>query len=183
MTKSKFIVVKHDAKKARLHYDLRFVMPNSKNWMSFAVRKGVPETPGGKVLAVRTHDHSDQEALFLGTIPDGEYGAGKLTKYDDGSCEINKFKPSHIIIDFKGRKIKGVYHLVNIGKFNKRDYKKQQYILFKGKTLNEWVDRETLYQSYQNTIVKNNKQIYEQNLSKPQRITALEQIYDILKRI
>jgi len=202
MTKSKFIVVKHDAKKARLHYDLRFVMPNSKNWMSFAVRKGVPEKPGAKVLAVRTHDHSDQEALFLGTIPDGEYGAGKLTKYDDGSCEIKKFKPGHIIIDFKGRKIKGVYHLINIGKFNKRDYKKQQYILFKGTTLNEWaglahtlppdqyedqddvsIDGEKLSWSYKKTIVKNNTQVYEQNLRKPQRITALEQIYDILKRI
>lgn len=138
-TKSRFIVVKHDAKKARLHYDLRFVMPDSKNWMSFAVRKGVPEKQGTKVLAVRTHDHSDEEALFLGTIESG-YGAGKLTKYDDGQCIILKFSPSHMIINFQGRKIKGVYHLINIAKIskNKRDYKKQQYMLFKGKAINEW---------------------------------------------
>jgi len=204
-TKSKFIVVKHDAKKARLHYDLRFVMPKSKNWMSFAVRKGVPEKPGSKVLAVRTHDHSDKEALFLGTIPDGEYGAGKLTKYDDGKCEIIKFKPGHIVIEFKGKKIKGIYHMVNIGKFNKRDYKKQQYLLFKSSTamiegtgMGSLVPRngikvdteegqseltgDKLSWSYKKTIVKHNTQLYEENLNKPQRITAIEQLYDMLRR-
>jgi DNA ligase D-like protein (predicted 3'-phosphoesterase) len=131
---SKFIVVKHNAKKARLHYDLRFVMPNSKNWISFAVRKGVPEKPGTKVLAVRTHDHSEEEALFLGTIDDGEYGAGKLDKYDDGKCIITKYSPKAMTVEFKGRKIKGIYHLINIALVTKKqsDYKKQSYILFKG---------------------------------------------------
>jgi hypothetical protein len=66
MTKSRFIIVRHDAIKARLHFDLRFQMPDSKNWASFAVRKGVPLEPGIKVLAVRTNDHSEEEALFLG---------------------------------------------------------------------------------------------------------------------
>ena len=56
-------------------------MPKSKNWISFAVRKGVPTETGVKVLAVRTHDHDEKEALFLGTIKDG-YGAGKLTKFE-----------------------------------------------------------------------------------------------------
>lgn len=132
MTNSRFIVVKHDAKKARLHYDLRFVMPNSKTWISFAVRKGVPEKTGEKVLAVRTHDHSEEEALFLGKLESG-YGAGTLTKYDDGQCIIYKFKSSHMVVDFKGRKIKGIYHLINTGLFDKKSkYKHQQFILFKG---------------------------------------------------
>ena len=133
-TNSRFIVVKHDAKKARLHYDLRFVMPNSKIWISFAVRKGVPTTPNEKVLAVRTHDHSEKEALMLGTIESG-YGAGKLEKFDDGRCVILKYSPSHMMVDFKGRKIKGIYHLINTAKISgkKSDYKHQQYILFKGK--------------------------------------------------
>ena len=135
MTKSKFIVVKHDAKKARLHYDLRFVMPNSKNWMSFAVRKGVPEKPGTKVLAVRTHDHDRKEALFTGEIKEG-YGAGKLTKWDGGSCIIHKYGISHMFIEFKGSKVKGMYHLVSTGVIDK-DYKKQTYMLFKGKVVSE----------------------------------------------
>jgi len=78
---SKFIIVKHEARRAGLHFDLRFKMPGSPNWASFAVRKGVPLESGQKVLAIRTHDHSDEEALFLGTIESG-YGAGKLSKWD-----------------------------------------------------------------------------------------------------
>jgi len=132
---SKFIIIKHDANKARLHYDLRFKMPKSKNWASFAVRKGVPTATGTKVLAVRTHDHTPKEALFLGTIEKG-YGAGKLEKWDDGSCIITKYSPAHIVIEFKGRKVKGIYHMINVaimrGKKGVKDYKKQGYMLFKG---------------------------------------------------
>lgn len=157
---SRFIVVKHDATKARLHYDLRFVMPNSKNWISFAVRKGVPTSSGTKVLAIRTHDHSEKEALFLGTIPEGEYGAGKLSKFDDGKCIITKFTPSHITVEFKGRKIKGVYHLINTGVFNRRNYKKKHYLLFKGGTVKE--------------------ELYIEN--KSMRVIAAEQIYQMLKQ-
>jgi len=140
MTRSKFIVVEHDATKARLHWDLRFIMPKSKLWMSFAVRKGIPLKPGQKVLAVRTHDHTEKEALFLGTIPPGEYGAGRLKKWDDGQCIIHKYKPGHILIEFKGRKVKGFYHLISTGVMNKKEYKNQQYMLFKGKTLNEFIN-------------------------------------------
>ncbi len=136
MTKSKFIIVEHDAKKARLHWDVRFRMPKSKNWASFAVRKGVPLKPGEKVLAVRTHDHSEKEALFIGTIKSG-YGAGRLKKWDDGSCTVQKFGPSHIVVDFKGRKVKGLYHFINTGVVKKSNYKRKQYILFKGKIVNE----------------------------------------------
>ena len=129
---SQFVIMKHEAKKAGLHYDLRFKMPKSNLWMSFAVRKGVPLKTGSKVLAVRTHDHTKKEAIFTGTIKAGEYGAGKLTKWDGGSCTLVKFSPASINIDFKGSKVKGTYHLINIGVI-KRDYKKQHYWLFKGK--------------------------------------------------
>ena len=139
MTRGKFIVVEHDAKKARLHFDLRFQMPKSKNWASFAVRKGIPLNPGQKVLAVRTHDHTESEALFIGTIKTG-YGAGRLKKWDDGRCIIHKYSPSHIAIEFKGRKVKGMYHLVSTGVID-RNYKKQTYMLFKGKIVSEMIDR------------------------------------------
>jgi DNA ligase D-like protein (predicted 3'-phosphoesterase) len=132
MTNSKFVVVKHDAKKAKLHYDLRFIIPKSKIWASFAVRKGVPLQPGTKVLAVRTHDHTEKEALFFGTIKQG-YGAGTLQKWDDGQCIIHKYSPGHIAIEFKGRKVKGLYHMVSTGVMNKKEFKKKSYMLFKGK--------------------------------------------------
>jgi bifunctional non-homologous end joining protein LigD len=127
---AKFIVVKHEAKRAGLHYDLRFEMPNSNLWASFAVPKGVPTEPGKKVLAVRTHDHTKEEALYLGTIRQG-YGAGKLSKWDSGNCTVKKFEDRHIVVDFKGSKVKGLYHFVKSPYGGK--VKQKQYFLFKGK--------------------------------------------------
>jgi bifunctional non-homologous end joining protein LigD len=128
----RFVVMKHEAKRARLHYDLRFVMPNSKVWASFAVRKEIPLVPGPKVLAIKTHDHTEEEALFTGTIEQG-YGAGKLSVWDSGECNVIKFAPGHIQVDFKGHKVKGIYHLINTGVANRR-YNENTFMLFKGKT-------------------------------------------------
>jgi len=128
---SKFIITEHNAKKAGLHKDLRFQIPKSSNWASFACRKDIPLTTGKKILAVRTNDHSEKEALFIGTIESG-YGAGELKKWDSGSCVIEKYSPSHIVVNFKGSKIKGIYHLINTGVIDK-DYKKSNYLFFKGK--------------------------------------------------
>ena len=127
MTKSKFVVVKHEAKKAGLHYDFRFKMERSKMWASFAVRKGVPSKPGEKVLAVRTEDHTEKDALLTGVLKSG-YGAGKFTMHDSGSCDILKFSDRHISIRLNGKKFKGVYHLFRI-----TDAKQKNYFLFKGR--------------------------------------------------
>jgi len=135
-TKSQFIVVEHKAKKAGLHFDLRFKMPKSQNWASFAVRKGVPLKPGVRVLAVKTHDHSKKEALMTGKIESG-YGAGTLKKWDGGSCTILKYSSANMAIDFKGSKVKGIYYLINTGVMDKSKYKKAQYMLFKGKLTTE----------------------------------------------
>ncbi len=132
MTKSKFVIMYHKALRAGNHYDLRFKKPNSKLWVSFAVRKGVPIKPGQKVLAAKTRDHSEKDALFTGTIKAGEYGAGTLKRWDGGICIIHKYKTSSMTIEFRGSKVKGLYHLVSTGVIDK-DFKKQTYMLFKGK--------------------------------------------------
>jgi len=132
-TKVKFIVHDHDAKRAGKHQDLRFQKPNDmKNWLSFAVRKGVPTKPGSRVLAIKTNLHSEEEALFIGEIPEGEYGAGTLKVFDEGMAIIKMYKPAHISLEFKGKKIKGLYHLINIGVTRNTKYKQNQYLLFKG---------------------------------------------------
>lgn len=130
----KFILVKHEAIRRGLHYDLRFQIPGTKNWASFSMTKFPPLEPGRPIYIPRSNDHSEQEALFLGEIPEGEYGAGKLSKIDDGNCDVIKFSSPHIAVDFKGRKLKGVYHFVNVGVFGgKQDYKNKVYKFFKGK--------------------------------------------------
>jgi len=133
MTPSEFVIMEHNAKKAGLHYDLRFKMPNSNMWDSYAVRKGVPTEPGKKVLAVKTTLHSRKEALMTGYIEDG-YGAGKLTKWDGGKCIIIKYSDSHIAIDFQGSKVKGTYHFISTVKAGDKDSK--SYFLFKSKSAN-----------------------------------------------
>lgn len=135
MTKSEFVVTEHKAKRAGLHWDLRFQMPKSKLWASFAVRKGVPLNPGQKVLAVRTHDHQKDEALLTGELESG-YGAGTFKEWDRGKCIIHKYSSAHMAIEFKGKKVKGIYHLVNIGVKDK-NFDGQQYWLFKGKVVQE----------------------------------------------
>lgn len=134
--KSYFVVVEHKAMKAGLHFDLRFKLPTSNMWASFAVRKGVPLSTGKKVLAVRTNDHTRQEALFTGTIKAGEYGAGTLKKWDGGSCIILKYSKTSMTIDFKGSKVKGIYHFVSTGVIDK-DFKKPTFMLFKSSKLAE----------------------------------------------
>lgn len=134
-TQSKFVVMKHEAKRAGLHYDLRFKLPKSKDWDSYAVPKGVPTASGQKALAIKTTIHSEKEALLTGNIKDG-YGAGRLTKWDGGSCTILKYSDRHISIDFKGSKVKGVYHLISTGVMDK-DFNKPTYLIFKGKSIKE----------------------------------------------
>lgn len=130
-TPSKFIVVEHKAQRAGLHYDIRFRMPNSKNWASFASRKPLPLEPSKKTMVIRTHDHTEEEALYLGKIESG-YGSGVLKKWDDGKCSIEKYSSAHIAVRFNGRKIKGLYHFISTGVID-RKYDSPTYLFFRGK--------------------------------------------------
>lgn len=135
-SKSRFIIIEHKAEKAGLHYDLRFQIPESKDWASFAVKKGIPLKTGIRVLAVKTHTHSKREALFTGIIKSG-YGAGSLKKWDGGDCTILKYSSSNITINLKGSKVKGIYYLITTCVVDKSDKNKPQYMLFKGKQREE----------------------------------------------
>lgn len=130
--RTQFIVHNHEALRAGKHQDLRIKIEANK-WDSFAVPKNIPLTPGVKVLAIRTHFHSNKEAMFTGEIPKGEYGGGKLEEFDKGSCILEKYTPAHMAVTFKGKKIKGLYHLVSTGVMDRKKYKQQQYLLFKSK--------------------------------------------------
>jgi len=129
---TRFIIHNHDAYRAGHHQDLRLKIAKNK-WASFAIPKGLPLDPGKKVLSIRTHDHTDKEALMVGIIPKGQYGAGKLTVFDEGSCIIDKFTPAHIKIALRGTYVVGVYHMISTGVMNKKEFKNQQYMIFKSK--------------------------------------------------
>ena len=124
---SRFIIVKHNAKKAGLHYDLRFKMPDSRMYDSYAVPKGVPLESGIRVRAIKTTLHTEKEAMFIGRIQNGKYGAGSIERIDKGPCLLLKYEPEHIVILFDGSLYKGKYHLILTGEDDKN------YLLFKSK--------------------------------------------------
>lgn len=116
-----FVVQKHHAR--RLHYDFRLEIGGV--LASWAVPKGLPKTMGVKHLAVHTEDHPLEYAKFEGTIPEGEYGAGKVKIVDSGTYENLKtssmkkcVKDGVIDIRLYGKKLKGAYALVHFKEKN-----------------------------------------------------------------
>jgi len=104
----RFVVHKHAAR--TLHYDLRLELDDVlKSW---AVPKGPPETSGVKRLAVAVHDHALDYIDFEGTIPEGQYGAGKVEIWDEGTFDLTKRTETTISLIFHGRKLEGNYGLV-----------------------------------------------------------------------
>ncbi|MEM4246507.1 MAG: DNA polymerase ligase N-terminal domain-containing protein [Candidatus Bathyarchaeia archaeon] len=103
-----YVVQKHQA--TRLHYDLRLEMGGVlKSW---AVPKEIPTTRNVKRLAVETEDHPIQYAGFEGEIPEGEYGAGTVEIWDNGSYNLVESSENKIVVDIRGKKIRGRYCLI-----------------------------------------------------------------------
>jgi len=98
------------------------------------------ELPKGneRSYIVRTPDHSEDNALFLGEIPRGEYGAGKLSKADGGTCVIEKYSNASITVVFHGNKLQGKYHFLNMAILsrNRNQKRKNVYAFFKAKSVN-----------------------------------------------
>jgi bifunctional non-homologous end joining protein LigD len=115
----KFVVQEHHA--SRLHYDFRLELDGVlKSW---AVPKGPSTDPARKALAVQTEDHPLEYAGFHGDIPEGEYGAGHMDIWDQGTWAPSgdpqaDLDAGKLRFTLKGRKLKGEWSLVKMhGKF------------------------------------------------------------------
>lgn len=131
----RFVIQRHQAR--RLHYDLRLEMEGVlKSW---AVPKGPSMNPSDKRLAIMTEDHPVKYLTFHGTIPKGNYGAGvmdiwdegtyKILESDDGVDPIKQLERGDLKIEFFGKKIKGSFALVHTN----RGSEKNQWLLIKKK--------------------------------------------------
>jgi len=104
-----FVVQRHDAR--RLHYDFRLELRGA--LASWAVPKGVPLEPGQRALAVHVEDHPLDYATFEGEIPAGNYGAGTVEIWDNGTFELLEEKPSGgLTVRLHGSRLEGTWTLV-----------------------------------------------------------------------
>src|SRR3954468_5654823 len=94
-----FVIQEHNAR--RLHYDFR--LEHDGVLVSWAVPKGVPETPAENHLAVHTEDHPLEYGTFEGRIPAGEYGGGEVTIWDAGTYDLEKWRDDEVIVTLHGR--------------------------------------------------------------------------------
>ncbi len=107
----RFVVQRHDAR--ALHFDLRLEVDGA--LASWAVPKGPPLREGVKRLAVRTEDHPLEYLTFAAVIPEGQYGAGRMTVWDGGTYEAEKRDEDEWKLVLEGRILRGAYHLVRTG--------------------------------------------------------------------
>lgn len=132
----RFVIQRHRA--TRLHYDLRLEMEGVlKSW---AVPKGPSMNPSDKRLAIMTEDHPVKYLAFHGTIPKGNYGAGEMSIWDEGTYQpiggggekalLKQLKKGDLKIHFLGNKIKGSFALVHTKRGGEKD---NQWLLIKKK--------------------------------------------------
>ncbi|TDO96999.1 DNA ligase D [Flavobacterium sp. 245] len=117
-----FVVQKHAA--SHLHYDFRLEMNGVlKSW---AVPKGPSMDPEIKRLAMMVEDHPYSYKDFEGTIPTGNYGAGNVIVWDNGTYASDEkatndekqlladLKKGRLSFILKGKKLKGEFSLVKL---------------------------------------------------------------------
>ncbi|MDI6051319.1 DNA polymerase ligase N-terminal domain-containing protein [Flavobacterium sp. XS2P24] len=119
-----FVVQKHAA--SHLHYDFRLEMDGVlKSW---TIPKGPSMNPADKRLAIMVEDHPYSYRDFEGTIPEGNYGAGNVIVWDNGTyiladedrLDIDEHKlqsdlqKGHLSFILNGKKLKGEFALVKL---------------------------------------------------------------------
>lgn len=115
-----FVVQEHHAR--QLHYDFRLEYDGVlKSW---AVPKGPSMNPHDRHLAIMTEDHPFEYRKFEGTIPEGNYGAGEVIIWDQGTyeplnhggeAEIKQgLKKGHVTFFLHGKKLHGEFALVRL---------------------------------------------------------------------
>jgi bifunctional non-homologous end joining protein LigD len=102
-----FVVHEHHA--TTLHWDLR--LEHDGVLVSWAVPKGLPPDPKRNHLAVHVDDHDLSYATYTGTIGEGAYGAGRVTIWDSGTYETEKWTDREVKFVLHGHRTEGRFVL------------------------------------------------------------------------
>ena len=126
-----FVIQKHAAR--RTHFDFR--LEHDGVLKSWAVTKGPSLDPSQKRLAVMTEDHPLEYGGFEGVIPKGEYGAGPVMLWDEGTWEPlgdpdEGLAKGDLKFRLHGHRLKGDFVLVRM-KPRKEDRGRQNWLLIK----------------------------------------------------
>ncbi|MEO9256048.1 MAG: non-homologous end-joining DNA ligase [Tepidiformaceae bacterium] len=107
LTAPRFVVQEHHA--TALHWDFR--LEKHGVLVSWAVPKGIPVDPATNHLAIHTEDHPLSYIDFAGSIPEDEYGGGKVVLWDTGTYDEEKFRDNEVIVRLHGSRLDGKYAL------------------------------------------------------------------------
>ena len=124
-----FVVQKHHA--SRLHYDFRLELDGV--MLSWAVPRGPSYDPKDMRMAIHVEDHPLSYNGFEGTIPRGQYGAGTVIVWDNGTWEPavdphQGLKDGKLVFTLHGHKLFGLWELVRIARPGDRQ---EPWLLFK----------------------------------------------------
>ena len=118
-----FVIQKHWA--SRLHYDFRLELDGTmKSW---AVPKGPSYDTKDKRMAVHVEDHPIAYSSFEGTIPEKQYGAGKVIIWDKGTWQPlddphKGYADGNLKFEMHGHKMHGKWVLIRMkGKGEKQE--------------------------------------------------------------
>ncbi len=113
----RFVLHEHFA--SHHHFDFRLERDGMlKSW---AVPKGLPEKSGERRLAIAVEDHPIDYIGFQGTIPEGQYGAGKVTIKDTGTYDLLIWSNERIEVLLHGLVFSGKYVLIRFKKAGEKE--------------------------------------------------------------
>lgn len=104
----RFVVQEHHARTH--HFDFR--LEKDGVFKSWSVPKGLPDAVGVKRLAIQVDDHALEFGAFQGTIPQGEYGAGKIRLWDSGTYELVEWAHDRIRVKLHGAQAAGSFEIL-----------------------------------------------------------------------
>ncbi|HTI83899.1 MAG TPA: DNA ligase D [Acetobacteraceae bacterium] len=134
-TGSLFVVQKHQAHRAGLHWDFR--LEHDGVLWSWAVRKGPSLDPADKRIAVHVEDHPLDYANFEGSIPEGQYGAGDVQLWDRGTWQPlgdpeAGMRDGEIKFVLDGQRLHGKFTLVRLKPRAGQRSRQDNWLLIKG---------------------------------------------------